>query len=62
MMAENHETREGASEAPESPDNQNNEREDPPPFFRTWPAMYAFVLGIFVALVILLYLFTKAYE
>jgi len=32
---------------------------DPPPFFRTWNRMYAFVLGVFVLLVILFYLFTK---
>ncbi len=35
---------------------------DPPPFFQTWNGMYGLVIGIFVGLVILFYLFTKAYE
>jgi hypothetical protein len=35
---------------------------DPPPFFQTWSGMYGLVIGVFVGLVILFYLFTKAYE
>lgn len=34
---------------------------DPPPFFKTWSGMYALVIGVFIGLVILFYLFTKAY-
>jgi hypothetical protein len=39
-----------------------NEGVDPPPFFNTWKAMYALVIGVFVVLVVLFYLFTKFYE
>ena len=31
------------------------------PLLRTWPAVYIFVLAVFVLLVILLALFTRAY-
>lgn len=54
---------------PEKTDTRQNdgsfyatgEGEDPPPFFRRWKSMYMLVLGVFVGLVILFYLFTKAY-
>lgn len=35
---------------------------DPPPFFKSWGRLYAFVIGFFVLLVILFYLFTKWFE
>lgn len=34
----------------------------PPPVFKTWNRLYAFVLGFFVFLVLLFYLFTKWFE
>jgi hypothetical protein len=32
------------------------------PFFRTWPAVYAFVLSVFVLTVIVLILFSRAFS
>lgn len=34
---------------------------DPPPFFKTWKAMYALVLGVLAGLIFLFYLLTEAY-
>jgi hypothetical protein len=36
--------------------------DDPPPFLGTWPRVYAAVLCYLVALIILFYLFTKAFN
>ncbi len=35
---------------------------DPPPVFSTWPKAYAFVLAFLILLMILFYLFTRAYS
>lgn len=42
--------------------SQTNEEVDPPPFFNTWNGMYGLVIGVFVGLVVLFYVFTKFYE
>lgn len=46
-------------------DRRDIPRDDPPeerpPGFRSWRSVYAFVLGTFVAIVILLALFTWTY-
>jgi len=38
------------------------EEVEKPPFFSSWNRLYAFVLGFFVLLVVLFYIFTKWYE
>ena len=35
---------------------------EPPPFFKTWNGLYAFVLGFLVFLIVCFYIFTKMYE
>lgn len=35
--------------------------DDPPPFLRKWPRVYAAVLIYLAALILLFYLFTKAF-
>lgn len=43
--------------------NDVSEKElDPPPFFKRWRSMYILVLGVWVALILLFYLFTKVYQ
>jgi hypothetical protein len=36
--------------------------QDGPPIFRTWHQMYAFVLLLHAVIILLFYLFTKAYS
>ena len=36
--------------------------EQPPPILRSWRNLYALVLGFLAALIVLFYLFTKAFE
>ena len=36
--------------------------EEPPPIGRTWPRLYAAVLGFLAFLIALFYAFTKAFE
>jgi hypothetical protein len=40
---------------------QNNEDEKPP-FFKSWKKLYIFVLVQLAALILLFYIFTKAFE
>ena len=35
---------------------------DKPPFFDTWPRLYAFVAAWLVFLIVLFYAFTRAYQ
>jgi hypothetical protein len=35
---------------------------DLPPFFKKWNYLYAFVIGHLIYLILLFYLFTKAFE
>ncbi|MFB9864148.1 hypothetical protein [Rufibacter immobilis] len=35
---------------------------DPPPFFKSWTAMYGLVLGVLAALILLFYLITVSYS
>jgi hypothetical protein len=35
--------------------------DDPPPFLRTWPRLYAAVAAYLAALIVVFYLFTRAY-
>ena len=44
--------------APQEPDEIHSEG---PPFFSTWPRMYAFVLSFLGILILLFYLFMKSY-
>ena len=37
-------------------------KDEPPPFLRTWPRVYAAVLGWLALLIVLFYLFTRAYS
>ena len=37
-------------------------KEEPPPFLRTWPRVYAAVLGWLALLIILFYVFAKAFS
>ena len=36
--------------------------DDKPPFFETWPRLYAFVAGFLLFLIALFYAFTRAYQ
>lgn len=47
---------------PENQDQAKDERPDPPPFFKKWSTMYWVVIGNLALLVILFYLFTKAFS
>ena len=38
------------------------EKEQQPPFFKTWKGMYTFVLAFLATLILLFHLFTKIYE
>jgi len=40
----------------------NNSKEETPPFFSSWNKLYAIVFITFAVLVILFYIFTKAFE
>ncbi|MDJ1504979.1 hypothetical protein QNI22_30225 [Cytophagaceae bacterium BD1B2-1] len=40
----------------------NDTTNELPPFLNTWPRMYSFVLLNLVALILLFYWFTKAFE
>lgn len=54
-----------SEDKPDDPDNDlhhTHEEVDPPPFFNSWNGMYALVIGVFVGLVVLFYVFTKFYE
>lgn len=55
--------------------NENEDEEDalvseelgkqepaPPPFFKQWRSMYMLVLGVWVLLILLFYIFTKVYQ
>lgn len=46
----------------ETPPKVSDSSEDPPPFGRTWTRLYAAVLIELVLLIVLFYVFTKAYE
>ena len=35
--------------------------DEPPPFLRTWPRVYAMVIGYLAALILLFYAFSRAY-
>ncbi len=52
--------------APGDQDDQKGKAEEkeeiPPPFFRSWRRMYAFVLGFLVFQIGLYYLFTQAFS
>jgi hypothetical protein len=37
-------------------------KDEPPPFLRTWPRVYAAVLAWLALLIVLFYLFTRAYS
>jgi hypothetical protein len=37
-------------------------KDEPPPFLRTWPRVYAAVLGWLALLIVLFYLFARAYS
>lgn len=37
-------------------------QEDKPPIFTTWNQLYAFVIGVFIVLVVLLYFFTSYFS
>lgn len=37
-------------------------REDPPPIFNSWKQMYVFVLVLHTVIIMLFFLFTKAYS
>jgi len=39
-----------------------NPEDQKPPFFKTWARLYWFVIGNLVVLILLFYLFTKAYQ
>ena len=43
-------------------DNENELPEERPPFFKTWKSVYFFVMSVFGLLVVLFYLFSKAYN
>lgn len=44
-------------------DRKNVEKEvEPPPVFKTWNGVYAFVLGFLAVLITCFYIFTKWYE
>jgi hypothetical protein len=50
---------------PPPPDDAGRERrsrEDRPPFFRRWSAVYALVLGFLALLVLLFHLFTRHFR
>jgi hypothetical protein len=36
--------------------------DEPPPVLRTWPRVYAFVVGYLALLILLFYIFTKRFE
>ena len=38
------------------------DRDEPPPFLRSWRRMYAAVLGYLAVLIALFYLFTRAFR
>ena len=40
----------------------NNSKEETPPLFNSWNKLYAIVFFTFAALVLLFYVFTKAFE
>jgi len=37
-------------------------QQNPPPFLKTWPNVYALVIGVLVAIMILLYFFMRHFE
>ena len=46
-----------------TPDSQEHDIEEgSPPVFATWSRLYATVIGFLAFLIILFYLFTKAYQ
>jgi hypothetical protein len=47
---------------PTDADDQRNNTEDRPPFFRSWSGVYALVLGFLGVLVLLFHLFTRHYR
>ncbi len=61
-MTDDMKTSEDKTDDPDTNLHQTNHEVDPPPFFNTWNAMYALVIGVFVGLVVLFYAFTKYYE
>jgi len=42
--------------------DQNNDEQSPPPFLKSWRNIYLLVLANLAVLIILFYLFTKAYQ
>jgi len=47
---------------PIDPDKERRIIEDRPPFFKSWTAVYALVLGFLGFLVLLFHLFTRHYR
>jgi len=47
---------------PRDADDDRRMIDDPPPLFRSWAGVYAFVLGVLGFLVSLFYLFTRHYR
>jgi len=43
-------------------DLNKNAEDSPPPIFGSWNKIYGFVLFTLIALILLFYLFTKAFE
>jgi len=41
---------------------ENQQKESPPPIFKTWNQMYAFVLIVNVILIIIFYIITQTYS
>lgn len=50
------------AKTPEPPAPSPPGGEDPPPFCRTWPRLYAAVAAYLATLILLFYLFTVAYR
>ena len=47
---------------PNNPDQEKQITRDEPPWFRTWTAVYAVVLGFLGFLILLFHLFTRHYR
>jgi hypothetical protein len=54
--------RSGPANDHESPARRGIPTEEPPPFGRSWAVLYAGVAAILATLIVLFYLFTRAFE
>jgi hypothetical protein len=44
------------------PLDERDDPDDPPPILGTWPRLYSFVLLFLAALIVLFYVFTRAFS